>query len=349
MTLLTLSAIIGRNPILIMKILFFADLHARKNYRNLSTKGVLNDILLTIEELGKIASRNKVKTIFSLGDLFHKVGTVSVELLARIYSAFRDLERKGFELYFLVGNHDLSGEYTVLEPFEELGHVIKKPTQLVFDQKTFFIYPFTKGTYMWEEADVFLGHLALAEGSLDATDVKLKEEVSVKELKGLYKIGLLGHYHDHQTIGKFWYIGSALQLSFAEADQEKYCVILNTTDLSLDWKLLKKARTYKVIDLEENPKLDLASLNNSIVKFQVPEDWDEVFFGAEFPKGCEYFIERKSSARKIEVRLESDLAEDELVERFLELTKTSLSKEELKALGLGIIAESKKRGLDAGI
>jgi len=330
-----------------MKILFFADLHARKTYRNLSSQGILEDILNTIEEIAEIADQEKVAAIFSLGDLFHKVGTISVELLSRIYSAFRDLER--FQLYFLVGNHDLSGKYTVLEPFKELGKVIEIPEMLELGGKSFFCYPFNRGTFMWEEADVFLGHIALAEGTLDATDMKLKEEISVKELRDFFEIGLLGHYHRYQSIGNYHYVGSALQLSFGETGQKKLCVILDTESLKLKWVQLKKARKYKILEYDPENLFSPEDYEDCIVKLKVPSDFELTAFNGNIPIGCEYFIEKSLPETKIETRLEGNLEIDALIRKFLELVQTDLNKDSLEKWGFAIIEKAKEQEIDVGI
>lgn len=321
-----------------MKILFFADLHARKVYRNLSSKGILKDSLDTISEIEGIAKKEGVSTIFCLGDLFHKTGTVSIELLSKVFSAFREL--KHFNLYFLLGNHDLSGDYSVLECFKELGEVIEDSTTLELGGRTFYCYPFTKGTFLWKKADVLLGHFALAEGELDATDVKLKQETSIKEISSLYKLGLLGHYHQNQKIGNFYYVGSSLQLSFAEAGQKKFCVILDTEDLKLKWVSLKKARKYRVIDLEKETDGHSFRPGKEIIKFLVPHDKDISKMRANIPRAnFEYFIERKPGGKKIEKRLESSLNTEELIEKFLELSDTKLNKAKLKKLACSFIEE----------
>jgi len=324
-----------------MKILLFADLHARKLYRNLKTEGVLRDILLTIEEIAKIADKYQVsKTIF-LGDMFHKIGTISVELLARVFPAVSEIVAYGGELIFLVGNHDISGKYTSLEAFTGIGTVIEKPTMLEMGGVKFFCYPYSKGTYLWEEADVFLGHVGFAEGELDASDIKLKDEISAHELKGFYKLGICGHYHRQQeVIPGLWYVGSPLQLSFGEVGQKKYCLILDTESLGLEWIELTEARKYQVFDITSKedfpPKEDLS---NSIMRFRIGDDIDTRWLLERVPEGSEYVIEKVITDKPTQVRLDPDMPMDELIVKYLRMVDTSYSKSSLSKVAKMIMAK----------
>lgn len=330
-----------------MKILFFADLHARKIYRNLQPERVLNDVLGTLEEIKNIAQEEKCETVFFLGDLFHRKGSISVELLARVFSSFRSMT--GLDLFFLQGNHDLSGKFSILEPFSSLGHVIEKPEILSLGGKRFFCFPYTEGTYIWEKADVFLGHLSLAEGFLDSTDLKLKDEISVKDLEDYYDLGLCGHYHRQQKVGeKFFYIGSALQLSFGEVNQKKFCAILNTESLELEWKELLQARKYQVVEIQD-PDKEFTIPENSIVKIILPHDIRIEKISSSIPQNCEYFLERTRPKREIDIRLEANLEMKNLIDQYLDLSKTNLDKEKLKFLGLKLIKKGNEDLKDVGI
>lgn len=336
-----------------MKILLFSDLHARKIYRNLSSEGVLQDIVNTIHEIEVVAKTNKVEAVIFLGDLFDRKGSVSVELLDRIYKALRPFAYR--DITMLQGNHDVSGKYSILEPFRELGGVIDYPCTFDLGGIKFFAYPHYDGDYLYEEADVMIGHLALAEGVLGDTDIKLKKELSIKEIEEFYDLILLGHYHKHQRVRKkTWYIGSALQLSFGETGQSKYCVILDTEDLSLDWIELTSARQYIIMDLTQRSEMDQdeikryfeleeKALSHAIVKIILNEN--QVIDSSWIPEGTEYFIE-KSSYRDTKTRLSSSNLKDMngMMKEYIDLSKTPLDHDKLFELGQGIITKAKEIG-----
>lgn len=324
-----------------MKILFFADLHARKLYRNLKTEGVLRDVLVTIEEIAEIASSNSVSKVIFLGDMFHKIGTISVELLARVFPAISEIVAYGGDLIFLVGNHDISGNYTSLETFNGIGTVIDTPTMLTMGGLEFFCYPYTKGTYIWEKADVFLGHLGFAEGELDASDMKLKDEISVSDLKDFYQLGICGHYHKQQEVASgFYYVGSPLQLSFGEVGQEKYCLILDTENLELEWIELKKARKYKAFDITSKedfpPEEDLA---DSIIRFRVEDKLDTRWLLERVPKESEYVIEKVVTDKPAQVRLDPEMGIDDLIAKYLAMVDTPYKKSSLTRVAQLIMAK----------
>lgn len=320
-----------------MKILFFADLHARKVYRSISS-GFLDDVLLTISEIKEIADQEGVETIICLGDLFHRINNISIELLTKIYSAFRDL--RTFKLIFLTGNHDISQGCSILEIFKSLGSVYERPGMFKIEDKTFFCFPYTTGEYFWEEADVFLGHLSIAEGQLDSTDIKLKDELSIDQICSFFTLGLMGHYHKRQRIKNFHYVGSALQLSFGEAGQKKFCAILDTKDLSLKWRELTKARKYLVISLPSEKIPDWSILEKYIVKFVLEREEAQDLL-VDIPEKIFYFVEMAYSAKSLVSRIASNTFDDaELVRKFVDVAETDLDKEHLIEMGDYIIQTS---------
>lgn len=333
-----------------MKILLFSDLHARKLYRNLSSEEVLQDIINVIHEIQVIAKNNKVEAIIFLGDLFDRKGSVSVELLDRIYKALRPFADNHFIM--IQGNHDISGRYSILEPFKELGEAIDYPCVFDLGGKKFFAYPHYDGDYLYEEADVMIGHLALAEGVLGDTDIKLKKELSIKEIEDFYDLILLGHYHKFQKIReKTWYIGSALQLSFGEAGQKKYCVILDTDDLSLEWIELTSARQYIIMVFANQPEMtqdemkgyfdsEQEILSHAIVKIILAEN--QVIDNSWIPEGTEYFIERFSH-RDTKTRLSNSNLKNMngMMKEYIKISNSPLDHDKLLELGKEIITRAK--------
>ena len=261
-------------------ILIYSDLHIKKQTR--ISGNFLRDNLATIAELTRIKEENNVTTIIFLGDIFETIGTVSFELMDIAYTEIEKLH-KNVNSYFLVGNHDLSRGKTILRSFP--GKIIDLPQIRVIEGIKFYFYP-SGGTWLVsEEADVLLAHIALKEGELDASNVKLHNATSVSEFANTFPLGFLGHFHCFQMVlpDRYWYVGSPLQLSFGEAGQKKYCLLFDGNNI--EWKQMTAAREFITIQVDKEVKeIILGSTTDElneqfskyIVKFIIPGT-DKIF------------------------------------------------------------------------
>ncbi len=65
------------------------------------------------------------------------------------------------------------------------------------------------------------------------------------------KIGLLGHIHKPQTIGKIHYVGSPFQQDFGEAGETKRVAVVDLEKLSVAWVSLPGFPVYTTVSLQE--------------------------------------------------------------------------------------------------
>ena len=270
------------------EILLFSDLHIHPHKRSNER---LEDCLKALDWVFEIAEKRGITNILFGGDLFHDRQKIEVYTYQRTFETLQKrLKDKNFQLYLLLGNHDLwfNDKTTVSSttPLSALPgvRIISQPERLNIEGSNWDFIPFTLNPILALEElkkqpgkpEYALGHLAIDGAILHGTqysDVTIEHDgdmVSVGvSLFEHYKHTFLGHYHAEQHVNeKVEYIGSPLQLSFGEAFQKKHIIALDT-------KTGKK--TY--IDNEFSPKhlsvsdkdIGKYNLNGNFIKLNVDD------------------------------------------------------------------------------
>ena len=134
-------------------------------------------------------------------------------------------------------------------------------------------------TFTNSKSRILCGHIALDGAKLN-TFYKTQADVSVEYDGDMVKVDadqfkpwkrvFLGHYHGEQKVGHVEYVGSPLQLNFAEAFQKKHVVELDTEDLSTTY-IEYTFSPHHIIMTEDDLEDGRHDFKNSFIKCQ-PKD-----------------------------------------------------------------------------
>jgi DNA repair exonuclease SbcCD nuclease subunit len=228
------------------KVLLATDLHVHPHKRKIER---LEDCLKVLEWIFETAREQNIDTILFGGDLLHDRQKIEVYTYQRLFETLKRNLTGNLKLYLLLGNHDLwfndNTSISSVVPFSSLPGVviIDQPTRLNLKGVNWDFIPFTHDPITAVEnlkkqpgsAQYCLGHIALDGAILHGTHTA---EVSIEhdgdmvrvsaDLFAHYKTVIFGHYHCAQKINDVVeYLGSPLQLSFGEANQPKYIMMLD--------------------------------------------------------------------------------------------------------------------------
>lgn len=276
------------------KILLASDIHVHTHKNSLRR---LQHCLDALKWIFETAIERDIKDVVFLGDLFQDREKIQVLCYLRTFEVIQKYT-KDLNLYLLVGNHDMwfanKTDVSSIYPLGALENVriIRNCETININGLDIDFLPFTLNPLKSLEAfsnknsRVLFGHIALDGAQLN-TFYKTQAEVSVEYDGDMVKVDtnqftpwervFLGHYHGEQRIGHVEYVGSPLQLNFAEAYQEKHVVILDTDNLSTEYVentfsprhlILVEGESIDFNDGNIQTKLDL---NNTFVKF-MPKD-----------------------------------------------------------------------------
>lgn len=281
-----------------MKILIFSDLHIHPHKKSSER---LNDCLKALEWVFRTASDRNISNIVFLGDLFHDRQKIDVLAYQR---AFEILERHTtsgrFKLTLLLGNHDLwhhqKLDVSSVNPLRTLPGVVvvAEPSvkEIKGDGQSFYMgfLPYTHSPIEdlariereWDfkvkgKANRVLGGHIAVDGAVWNARHRTLSDVTVEHEGDMVRVGpeifqswdrvFLGHYHASQKMApNVEYVGSPLQLSFGEADQEKYIIIYDTeTDVS---EYVANDFSPRHLIIKEG-EVDAAELKGNFVRLEV--------------------------------------------------------------------------------
>ena len=277
-----------------MKILLITDQHF----------GVRNDNQVFIEKYREFYTntvipfikKNKIKTVFCLGDTFDKrksINFLSLESAKEMW--FQPLKDLGCDVYMILGNHDIYYKNTlkVNAPKHLLGEfdnitVIDEPTHLTFDGKQILFLPWMcdenkeESLEMIREsnANVCLGHLEL--NGFEAIPGVHMEHGDDPEIFKKFDLTCSGHFHMKSRQGNINYLGNPYQLYWNDFGAKRGFHILNTDTLTLKfhknpYNIFNKLWYDDVAnDYESIP--DFSSLTGSYVKVIVQNRENQVWF-----------------------------------------------------------------------
>lgn len=259
------------------KVLIFSDIHIHPHKRRTER---LEDCLSVLQWVFDQAKSNGVKQIIFGGDLFHDRQKIDVYTYQRTFEVLkRNLSTNDFELYVLLGNHDMwFNEDTSISSVTPMGslpniHIVDKPTRITICGSSWDFIPFTHDPMLAVEnlskqagsMEYCIGHLAIDGAVLHGSsisDVAIEHDGEmVKVSTGLfknYKKVFLGHYHSEQRLEpNVEYIGSPLQLSFGEAFQQKHIILFDCSTSEQSYIKNEFSPKHLVLRPDEVEKHDL--------------------------------------------------------------------------------------------
>lgn len=249
-----------------MKFAFIADLHLsgysndRLTKDNLPEK--LDSIMKTLYNVVGQCREKEIDTIVIGGDILH--GKSIIYTIAQ--SEFLDFLRYNQDTKFIIidGNHDLSSRsksyVSALKALDSEHNVFRVSDNYYHkDMECLFV---SYSTHMIDliknsEAKILVSHLGLSEGILNS-GISLISNLSMNDLRGRYKLVLLGHYHKPQQIIEedisMYYVGSLIQLDWRETGDEKRFLIVNTDTLEVEEVPTSGYKKYIEFSIKEDNK-----------------------------------------------------------------------------------------------
>lgn len=264
-----------------MSVLLFSDIHIHPHKNSLSR---LQDCLNALEWVFKTAKEYSINEIIFLGDLFQdrqKIQTLCYQKTFEIIEKYTE----NIRLHLLLGNHDMffldKSDVSSILPLRALTNVeiILSPCTKNIQGHNVDFLPFTLNPLNKIgnlNSKVLFGHIAVNGAMINnfhKSSISVEQEGEV-EIVGQEKFEkwqkvFLGHYHCEQKIKNIEYVGSTLQLNFAEAFQKKHIVILDIDDLSTTYIENNSSPKHFIIDEENMNNYDL---NNAFVTVRPKND-----------------------------------------------------------------------------
>jgi DNA repair exonuclease SbcCD nuclease subunit len=275
------------------KILMYSDLHIHAHKK--SGHRFL-DCLKVQEWVFQQAIERGIRDIVFLGDLFHDRTRIEVLCYVMTYNLFEKYLTGQYpiKLYLLLGNHDLyHRERTeifsprMLDQFSELT-IIDKPCSLNIGGNDLDFLPFTENPIddlnMLVEANpkekskkrVLCSHLAIDGAQLNSfgtiADVVVEHDgemvkIGTDKLKHWDKVWL-GHYHGAQILEHgVEYLGSPLQLTKSEVNQEKHIAIFDPATLETEYIVNEFSPVHLILRPDQ---IDNHDLTGNFVTLTIP-------------------------------------------------------------------------------
>lgn len=249
------------------KVIITGDLHC--------DKGIWVDICLNyLTHLQNYATDNNINDIIIDGDIFEKSTKIKNESFVPLFFKFMELKEKGFNLYFILGNHDVYNidNESIVKTFLPFGKVIQDFDQFEIQGKTIDMLAYTKEEgKIPDGGDILITHLSIASFTFDNNyHVNEKIAFSPDQFEN-YNIVFSGHFHRHQHKKNIVYVGSPYQLNFGEKSQSKGFVVLDVD--TYDWEFVEynEAPKFIIIKPEDFQTVDVS---NCFVKVKITEKLD---------------------------------------------------------------------------
>ncbi len=341
-----------------MKILFFTDLHL-DNWSAFSTtvSGGYNSRFMqqlhTLEQILYHAEQHNMLVVFG-GDLFNRRLLIPSDVMHKTYELLAKYNKQ--PIYLVIGNHDIydwNSANTSLAVLSEMLHVyvVDEPTSVWTADDVHLslvphgaLLPTSSASLDVEVPDsynILVTHYGVNEARLGPKDFKMKDDLTVKQLKALeYDLVLLGHIHKPQALAdNIVVMGSVMAHSFHETNETKYYYVFDTEDRSLT-QISSAAPQFLTIEINTKAELkrliitdkDYYRLNIMSTKI-TPADTAKLAGRnviISFARASGGFTEIEAANRKVRT------IEDE-IDDYYESVDTELNRRKLKMKALEVV------------
>lgn len=232
-----------------MKFAFIADVHlSRYGQDSIHSESNLPERLHmlknTLHQIANYCIENEIENIVIGGDILHGKSVIYAIAQKVMLEFFRDYVDR-IKFIVIDGNHDVSGKGAdAVSALESLGNE-PNVSWIGMDKKQFGVENVLYVPHSSDmikiikssSADILVSHFGLNEGKLNS-GISIVSDIGMKDLRGKYKLVLLGHYHKPQEIIEeeisVYYVGSPIQLDWGEKNDEKRFLVVDTNDLSVE-------------------------------------------------------------------------------------------------------------------
>ncbi len=341
-----------------MKFLLASDIHIHPHKNSLQR---LQHCLDALEWIFQTAIQRKIKNVLFLGDLFQDRQKIQILPYHKTYACFQKYAAQGLHVYLLVGNHDMwyadRCDITSVFPFNAIENVqiISQPSTINIEGTNFDFLPYTKNplesiSCFEKPSKVLLGHIAI-DGALLNQHYHRISEISVEYEGDMTPVSsdqfsrwekvFLGHFHGEQITDNIEYVGSPLQLNFAEAFQEKHIIIFDSETMITEYIVNDFSPKHYIIKEDE---IKNYKLNNSFVKIEPNNissadliDLQKDILENQQALSVEIsdYKDVSDERRNIDEAKNIILSKDKfhIIEKYVEIMETNLDKEVLTNIG----------------
>jgi DNA repair exonuclease SbcCD nuclease subunit len=348
------------------KVLLFSDIHIHPHKKSTSR---LQDCLDVIPWVFDVAKKNNIKSILFGGDFFHDRHKIDIFTYQKTFETLNQQMNSGdFELYMLLGNHDLwfmdDTSISSVFPLSLIKGVkiIDKPCRIEIENSIWDFLPFTLNplealaTIKSEhKREYLLGHIAINDAKMHrghySSDIIVEHEGELINVDAnvfsKYKYVFLGHFHSEQRVGKnIEYIGSPLQLSFGESFEDKHLIIFDVENNKKEY--VKNEFSPKHIICNEN-NISEYNLDGNFVQVLIQDVSNTDIIDIK----KDIFSNNNVLDLKIKQKINKPIHEEDkvvftslneidMISKYVDASKTELDKEYLKKIGEKICKDSKE-------
>lgn len=322
-----------------MKILIYSDLHIYNHHKLSVNSETALDVL---DQINEYAIENGIDKVVSAGDFFHTKARAYAPHVIQAWLRVKHLYKSNIKKIMLIGNHDMASPNStmnsILFAFSDYAKIV--PDYWFFDTEStrmhFLSYTekaFDSFMLSKEKQNVLIGHLDII-GFKMSNGFRSDHGFKPDDFSE-FDLVISGHYHQFQNIKNILYVGSPYQTSFAERDQEKGFIVLDTEDLAVEFVELSGTPKYKIVEIDDINDIEKKDVENNFVRIKVKNQ------KISKTKLKETMIEHGAvsvdivpveSAHEIEEYYESDLGNDpfSIAKQYLaSLSNNSLDSKEL--------------------
>ena len=304
----------------------------------------LDSIKGALYSMMEICRQDGIENVMIAGDILHTKSVIYALAQDMMLQFFDDHPQTTFHV--IDGNHDLSSKgsdaISALRSLKNVPNVhwISKKAEK-FENILFVPYSVDLVQQIKEgSADILISHLGLSEGVLNS-GISIISKLSMADLRGKYKLVLLGHYHKPQEIIEnnisMYYVGSPVQLDWGEKGDQKRFLIVDSDTLGVSEVPTTGYRHFIEIELTAENKDQAAKqakqahINGHYVKIVQREKVDI--------KGFEKFnIVDKTESDATNRGITSSMTKREKLQRYLEVKEIPEDeRDEYLTVGIEII------------
>jgi DNA repair exonuclease SbcCD nuclease subunit len=342
-----------------VKIAITADVHIHNytEFNEVDSKGRGSRLIRVTDcllEMAEISKSQGVEIFIIAGDLFHSRKGIPPNVLHHTAKVIAKLNSMFTSVVCLAGNHDMSatGDGTMsITALSGLMSVVSNSKDYLHagTSKIGFL-PYVEDPMeariavreMVGKCDYLIAHVGLDQALAGPTDYEIPGRITLNDLMvDKFKKVYLGHYHKAQQVGpNAWYVGSPLQHSFGERNDDKGFYILDTRDnshmfINNTWS---SKFVQKVINDRESEEEAKQSSKNHFVEMRYVEGFQPTI---------------NSDSRTTRVRIDTIVEEKkridfgqgtdiEIVDSWIEYKNPEIKDlRKLKALGLEMLQQAK--------
>lgn len=232
-------------------------------------------------------AENGIKRIFHGGDFFDNRKTIDLKALHANRKMFLEpLVENGIHMTIIPGNHDTRFNDTnrVCSLKELLGYytenvsILMDPTEIRYNGKTRILWlPWINQENRQEaleaikrsKANILIGHLELS--GFDVYRGVPAHSGMESGIFNKFKMVLTGHYHTKSKKGNVSYLGSQMEFTWGDCDDQKYFHVLNLETHELT-EVPNPIKIYKRVKYDSRTRFtDPEDYRNRFVKIVIEE------------------------------------------------------------------------------